>query len=361
MICRGGKRALGRRRIVAAAMLTIAFAACLTMSAAARAEGPYVYQGGTLDLDLSDFGDFNLVPHAVGEDPDFLFRQDYGAEGDAGLAIHIPALGQSYGLAAGQGLYSTFAEPLVQETDAGKVITSRLWVDDPNDLAEPPVAALFEITQTFILSNTNQTVSVEYAIENVSGGPLRMRPYLLGTPYLLDRSQFELEENTIKSTFSKAPSPALVMASTKASRSLAVISTGASRPNSAQVFGYDFDGNNAGLERIYTSALTPGIGFTGVFDTAPLADPAFGLAWSDWMKPTGLGAGQTARIAASSQWSSWAVTTSRANRRRNASANVSTTNVGPMCTRHLLADRKSIRSGSIPCARVFPRSRDRVS
>ncbi|MFM9043308.1 MAG: hypothetical protein ACKOPI_04070, partial [bacterium] len=160
------------------------------------------------------------------------------------------------------------------------------------------VAALFEITQTFILSNNNQTVSVEYAIENVSGGPLRMRPYLLGTPYLLDRSQFELEENTIKSTFSKAPSPALVMASTKASRSLAVISTGASRPNSAQVLGYDFDGNNAGLERIYTSALTPGIGFTGVFDTAPLANPAFGLAWSDSMKPSGLAAGQTARISA---------------------------------------------------------------
>ncbi|MFM9042549.1 MAG: hypothetical protein ACKOPI_00060, partial [bacterium] len=142
MICRVGKRALGRRRIVAAAMLSIAFAACLTMSAAARAEGPYGYQGGPLDLDLSDYGDFNLVPHAVEEDPDFLFRQDYGAEGDAGLAIYIPALGQSYGLAAGQGLYSTFAEPLVQETDAGKVITSRLWVDDPNDLAEPPVAAL---------------------------------------------------------------------------------------------------------------------------------------------------------------------------------------------------------------------------
>lgn len=268
------------------------------MAAAARAEGPYVYQGGTLDLDLSDYGDFNAVPHAEDEDPDFLFRQQYGMEGDAGPAIYLPSLGQSFGLAAGQGFFTNSENPQLSETDQGRVITSKLWVDDPNDLGEPPFAALLEITQTFVLSNTNQTLSVEYAIRNVSGAPLRMRPYLLGTPYLLNRSQFEVEENTIRSTFSKAPSPALSMSSTKANRELTVISTGSAKPDSAQVFGYDLDGNNAGLERIFTTALTPGTAFTGAFDTSQQTDPAFGMTWNDWMTSAGLAAGQTARIAA---------------------------------------------------------------
>lgn len=291
-------RRTGRREILALAVLLAVLASCLTMAAAATAEGPYVYQSATLDLDLSDFGDFNAIPHADDEDPDFLFNQDFGMEGDAGLAIFVPALEETVGLAGDYFFYPDFQEPQVQETNQGRVITSHFWVDDPNDLGEPPTEALLEITQTFVLSNTNQTLSVNYEIKNVSGGPLRFRPYLLGSPYLLDRSQFDIQPNTIRSAFSSAPAPTLSMSSTQARRTLSVISTGGADANSAQVFGFDSESNTLGLDQIYTDVFTPGSSFHGPFDGSELTDPAFGMEWNGWMTASGLGNGQTAEIGA---------------------------------------------------------------
>lgn len=285
-----------RKSLSAIALLVAVLTGGLLLTPTANAEGPYVYQSATLDLDLSDYGDFNAVPHADGEDPDFLFNQDFGMEGDAGLAIFIPALGESVGLAGDGGFYSNFQDPQVQETNQGRVITSHLWVDDPNDLGEPPTAALLEIAQTFVLSNTNQTLSVRYEIRNVSGGPLRFRPYLVGSPYLLDRSQFDLQPNTIRSAFSSAPAPTLSMSSTQANRTLSVIATDAAKADSAQVFGFDSESNTIGLDQMYFDVFTLGTGFDGPFDTSELTDPAFGMEWNDWMTASGLGNDQTAEI-----------------------------------------------------------------
>jgi len=291
-------RGIGQRSLTALAAFTIVLAGCLALAGAAQAEGPYVYQGGVLDLDLSDYGDFNAIPHADDEDPSFLFNQNYGMEGDAGLAIYLPSLGQVIGLAGDNGFYTSSQSPDVQETAQGRLITSHIWVDDPNDLGEPPTLALLEITQTFLLSNDNQTLSVSYSIKNVSGGQLRFRPYLLGSPYLLNLSQFGLETNSIKSVFSIAPAPTLSMSSTNANRTLSVVSTGTAQADSAQVFGFDSATSNPGLERIYTGVLSGGSRFATTFDRSELTDPAFGMEWKDWMTPTGLANDQTARVGA---------------------------------------------------------------
>lgn len=290
---------IGSRGLWALCAAAVVLAGCLGLAMTARAEGSYVFQGGAMSLDLSsDQADFNLVPYQEEQDPDFLFRQDLGGEGDAGLALYLPARDLSFGMSGDAFFSSDFDPPESMQTENGWRVTSHFRVDEPNfnEDGVPPV--LLDITQTIFLSNSNQTISVDYAIENVSGGPLRFRPYLLGAPYLLDRSQFESEANSIRSTFSSAPAPTLSMSSTKASRALSVISTGANKADSAQVIGTDQEFDDLSLDLLYDQFLAVGAGFSGPFDTSDLTDPSFGLEWNDWMAGSGLASGQVAEFEA---------------------------------------------------------------
>lgn len=289
------------RWVIAVSVLVLL--GCLAAAKAAEAACPCVVDASKLSLDVSGDGDFNLLPGTAGdsEDPSFFFRQDIGAEGDAGLAIFIPALDQAFGLAGDSWFTKDYdVDPVAQQTEDGWLVTSHYWVDDPNFSGDGTPPVYLDITERILLSYDNQTVSVRYSITNSTGAPLRFRPYLLGAPYLLDLSQFETEDNTVKSAYSNAPAPTLSMSSTKTNRTLTVASTGDTKADSAQVYGYDADTGELSLDLLYYDVMEPGEGtsFGGPFDTSALTDPGFGMEWSDWMSNSGLGAGQTAELRA---------------------------------------------------------------
>lgn len=300
---------IARRGLWTIALASTVLAGCLGLAAVARAECPCVIGGARLTLDQSGFedvtdGDFNLIPNPDQDpdDPSFLFRQDIGTEGDAGLAIYMPAFDQTFGVVGDHGYSKVFQEdPVTQQTEDGLLVTRHYWIDDPSFAGDGPAPVYLDITETVLLSYTNQTVSIKYVIENVSGAPLRFRPYLLGAPYLLNQSQAESNDNTIRSTYSTAPLPTLGMSSTKANRTLSVISTGANKADSAQVYGYDPASGELALDLLYLDVLEPpdkGDAFSGPFRTSELTDPGFGMEWSDWMSASGLANGQTAQIEA---------------------------------------------------------------
>lgn len=299
---------IGRKGFWALVVASIVLAGSLMLAAVARADCPpcVVVDGSKLSLVAGGTGDFNLLPPPGGDlsDPDYFFRQNnIGSEGDAGLALFIPALDTTYGLAGDQDYSWDYGDgtATAQQTEDGWLVTSNYWIDDPNFAGDGVPPVLLDITEEILLSYSTQTVRVKYRISNTSGASLRFRPYLLGAPYLLDRSQSETEEqNTVRSAFSAAPAPSLSMSSTKANRTLSVISTGTARADSAQVYGFDSALGELALDQLYYDVLEPGEGnaFPTPFNTSVLTDPGFGMEWNDWMGNNPLGNGQTAEIEA---------------------------------------------------------------